>query len=680
VTFRVEVFSSTYTTFQWRFNGTNINAATGSNYTILNVQFTNAGSYSVAITNTEGYAISSNAVLTVVPPVGCTYTISPTNAAFSPNGGNSSFSVTAGVGCNWTATNAAAWCTITSGSNGTGNGTVNYSVAANNSTNARADTIAVAGQSFAVNQAAMMPPSITTQPVSRTNSAGTTATFNAVASGTSPFGFQWRFNGVDIAGATATFYSRANVQVWNAGNYSVVVTNPVGSVISSNALLTVTNAPGTVAAWIDNGFGQSTVPFGLNGVKAIAGGYFHSLALRTNGTITGWGYSYYGQATAPSGVTNVVAIAAGFGHSVALRDNGTVTAWGRNDAGETNVPSNLSNVIAISSCQFHSLALRSNGTVVAWGYNGNGQTNVPADLTNAVAIAAGGFHSLALTDEGTIVGWGENSAGELDAPSGLTGVMALAAGSGFSLALKNNQTVVAWGDNTFGQTNVPASLTNVIAIAAGDGHALALRADGRIIGWGNTNAAQTTIPAGISNMVAIAGGGDHSLALKGNGSVAITAQPLNRRVTRHGSATFGVLAAGNAPLNYVWRLNGVDIPFATGATYTVSDATNAGSYSVLVGNSFGTVGSSNATLTVAAPTALLLLPRLGASNVFQFNVLIKVSSESPVPIGYIMEASTNFEDWLNVQALAFYVTNQAFLAFADSTAAAPKRFYRVYLP
>src|ERR1044071_2979793 len=62
VTFRVELFSSTYTTFQWRFNGTNINAATGSNYTILNVQSTNAGSYSVAITNTEGYAISSNAV------------------------------------------------------------------------------------------------------------------------------------------------------------------------------------------------------------------------------------------------------------------------------------------------------------------------------------------------------------------------------------------------------------------------------------------------------------------------------------------------------------------------------------------------------------------------------------------------------------------------------------------
>ncbi|PWU19678.1 MAG: hypothetical protein C5B50_06100 [Verrucomicrobia bacterium] len=67
-TFTVAV-SSTYTpTYQWRFNGANISGATSTSYTIVNSQFSNAGSYSVAVTNSSGFAISSNAVLTVVCP------------------------------------------------------------------------------------------------------------------------------------------------------------------------------------------------------------------------------------------------------------------------------------------------------------------------------------------------------------------------------------------------------------------------------------------------------------------------------------------------------------------------------------------------------------------------------------------------------------------------------------
>jgi hypothetical protein len=61
-------------------------------------------------------------------------------------------SVTAQAGCTWTATSNTGWISITSGSSGSGNGTVGYSVQANFGTGARTGTLTIAGQTFTVNQ------------------------------------------------------------------------------------------------------------------------------------------------------------------------------------------------------------------------------------------------------------------------------------------------------------------------------------------------------------------------------------------------------------------------------------------------------------------------------------------------------------------------------------------------
>ena len=85
---------------------------------------------------------------------GCTYQISPTNQSFPAAGGSGSVGVTAGAGCNWTAaSNNPSWITINSGSSGSGNGTVTYSVATNVGV-ARNGTMTIAGQTFTVTQAA----------------------------------------------------------------------------------------------------------------------------------------------------------------------------------------------------------------------------------------------------------------------------------------------------------------------------------------------------------------------------------------------------------------------------------------------------------------------------------------------------------------------------------------------
>jgi hypothetical protein len=60
------------------------------------------------------------------------------------------------------------------------------------------------------------------------------------ANGTEPLSYQWNFNGTNIDGAANTTLTLTNVQASQAGNYAVLVTNAYGSVLSSNAMLTVT--------------------------------------------------------------------------------------------------------------------------------------------------------------------------------------------------------------------------------------------------------------------------------------------------------------------------------------------------------------------------------------------------------------------------------------------------------
>ena len=72
---------------------------------------------------------------------------------------------------------------------------------------------------------------------------GSSASFSVSVSGTPPFSYQWRFNGANLLNATNAAYAIQAVGATNTGNYSVVVTNLLGSVTSSNALLTVIVPP-----------------------------------------------------------------------------------------------------------------------------------------------------------------------------------------------------------------------------------------------------------------------------------------------------------------------------------------------------------------------------------------------------------------------------------------------------
>jgi Putative binding domain, N-terminal len=83
----------------------------------------------------------------------CTYSISPTIQSFGFGGGIGSISVISSVNdCSWIATEGVGWINITSGSSGSGNGTVNYSVSPNTLSIPRFSVITVAGKSHTVIQ------------------------------------------------------------------------------------------------------------------------------------------------------------------------------------------------------------------------------------------------------------------------------------------------------------------------------------------------------------------------------------------------------------------------------------------------------------------------------------------------------------------------------------------------
>jgi len=83
------------------------------------------------------------------------------------------------------------------------------------------------------------PPAIISQPLSQTVLAGASVTLSIAVLGTRPLELQWQFNGNNLPGATNSSLSLINVTTNDAGVYAVVVSNPLASVTSQSAILTV---------------------------------------------------------------------------------------------------------------------------------------------------------------------------------------------------------------------------------------------------------------------------------------------------------------------------------------------------------------------------------------------------------------------------------------------------------
>ena len=94
--------------------------------------------------------------------------------------------------------------------------------------------------------------SIAVYPFRQTAYSGKTVTLQVWTGRFAPLSYQWQFNGTNIMDATNSFLALADVQVADAGNYAVVVSNVLGTATSRNAVLAVIDSPPVILLGLNN--------------------------------------------------------------------------------------------------------------------------------------------------------------------------------------------------------------------------------------------------------------------------------------------------------------------------------------------------------------------------------------------------------------------------------------------
>jgi gliding motility-associated-like protein len=568
VTFTVTA-TGTGLTYQWRKNGTAIAGATNATFTLNNITAGDAANYDVVITGTCGNITSNTAALVVnTAPAITTQPASVTQCA----GTNATFTVVAtgaGLTYQWrkNAVNIA--------------GATNASYTINNiaPSDAASYTVVITGTcgnltSNAATLTVNTPPAITGQPASLTLCTGANATFTVTATGAG-LTYQWRKNGINIAGATNASYTINNITAGDAANYDVVITGTCAAVTSNAASLTVNTAPA-----ITTQPASATQCAGTNVTFTV--------------TATGTGLTYQ------------------------WRKNAV------NIAGATNASYTINNITAADAASY---------AVVITGTCGNLTSNAatltvntapaitgqPANLTLCAGTSA--TFTVTATGTGLTYQWRKNGANI----AGATGASYTI--NNITIADAANYDVVITGTCATVTSNMasltvnaapaitsqPASVTQCAGTnvtftvtATGAGLTYQWRKNGTNIG-GATGSSYTI------NNIAAADAGSYTVVVTGtcgnltsaiavltvNAAPAVTGQPVAVTACEGTNVSFSVTATG-AGLTYQWRKNGINIGGATGQTLALNNITvsSAGNYDVVITGTCGSATSNTALLTV----------------------------------------------------------------------------------
>ena len=307
-------------TYQWLFNGTNIPGATATTLTLNNLAATNAGTYSVWVSNSVGGTLSANANLVFLKVVtwGATNNyglgsmpLDLTNVLAIAAGNSHSVALKSNG-------RVSAW-----GYNYIGQ--TNVPAAATN-----VIAIAAGGDSALA-----------------LKSNGTVVAWGRLS--TVPGGLSNVIAIAVSANHAVALKSNGTVVAWGSGgatNVPASATNII-AIAAGESFTAALKADRTLTAW-----GSQPSTTGMTNVVAIAAGDFPLVALKADGKVVATSVS-----AVPANLSNVIAVAAGRYHALALRRDGTVTNWSFSPA----TPAGLTNIAAIASGPNHCLAILGNG-------------------------------------------------------------------------------------------------------------------------------------------------------------------------------------------------------------------------------------------------------------------------------------------------------------------------------
>jgi hypothetical protein len=145
-------------------------------------------------------------------------------------------------------------------------------------------------------------------------------------------------------------------------NVPIAARSGVAAIAAGHAHVLALKTDSSVVAWGDNSGGQTDVPISAQSdVIAVSAGEIYSAALKADGSVVVWGQASDGEQDVPvAAQSEVMAIAGGEWHVLALKADGSVAGWGEYDPVSTPVAAQ-SGVIAIAAGYMHDAALKTKG-------------------------------------------------------------------------------------------------------------------------------------------------------------------------------------------------------------------------------------------------------------------------------------------------------------------------------
>ncbi|PTX91566.1 immunoglobulin domain-containing protein [Opitutus sp. ER46] len=405
--------------------------------------------------------------------------------------------------------------------------------------------------------------------------------------------YQWKKNGVELAGATAVSYRIEAAVAADAGTYGVTVTNSAGASVATTSLVVRALAAPTISSQPYS----NSVYVGQNASFYITanGSYPRTYQWRRDGT------AIAGATTSVLSLT-AVTLADAAGYSVVVSNSQgsatsqTATLTVNAAVAPVLYPSypNDQTVMVGNSVSFgYSLNAGSSPFAIQWYKNGTaipGATTTPL-LINNIALADAGNYSVKVSNaagsatsrEAVLTVNPATPVTIYTQPEGVT----VAEGQSFQLsayASGSSPLTYQWEKDGTPIKDAKYSYYSVSAAAFADAGAYRVA---------------VTNPAGTVYSSAA------TVTVNAAQAPTITRQPASVTVPYAGTLDLSVGVAGTPPLTIQWSKDGVVIPNAVDANYHLYEAkpTHSGSYTVVVKNRVGSITSNAAVVKVSEPVA-----------------------------------------------------------------------------